>query len=174
MDTSNFNLETERLILKAITLDYSEDIFKEFTKEITTYMYPKPAENINETIDFIETSIEENKQGKNCQLVILKKENKEFIGCCGVHNINEKTPEFGIWIKKSAHGNGFGKEAVLALKEWSDTNLDYEYLLYPVVDENIASRKIPEALNGKLSREYDEKNMSGVTQRTLEYRIYPN
>ena len=173
MDTSNIVIETTNLCLKAITFDYDQDIFREFTPEITTHMYPKPADKIEQTQDFIKSSIKENKQGSNLQIVILHKQSKEFLGCGGLHNINTKTPELGIWIKKSAHGHGYGKQAIIALKEWADKNLDYNYLIYPVAAENIASRKIPEFFGAKVAREYDKKGMAGNTLHLLEYRIYP-
>jgi hypothetical protein len=49
MNLMDIMIDTERLLLKPITLIYAEDIFKEFTWEITKYMYPKPAEKIEET-----------------------------------------------------------------------------------------------------------------------------
>ena len=173
MNTSNIIIKTKNLYLRGITLDYKDDIFREFTLEITTYMFPSPAEKIEETIEFIETSIKENEEGSNFQIVILYKESKDFLGCGGLHHINRKTPELGIWIKKSAHGRGYGKETVIALKKWADQSLDYKYILYPVDDKNYPSRKIPEFLDGKVVREYDEINMSGKKQHLLEYRIYP-
>jgi [ribosomal protein S5]-alanine N-acetyltransferase len=173
MDTSYITIETKNLCLKGITLDYKDNIFREFTTEITTHMFPKSAERIEETIEFIEISIKENKDGSNFQIVILDKKSKDFLGCGGLHHIDRKTPELGIWIKKSAHGHGYGKEAMIALKEWADKNLDYEYILYPVVEENYPSRRIPEFLDGKVAREYDKINMSGKNLHLLEYRIYP-
>jgi RimJ/RimL family protein N-acetyltransferase len=115
-----------------------------------------------------------NQRGSNLQAVVLDKDDGSFLGCAGIHNIDTGTPEFGIWIKKSAHGNSYGKEAIIALKKWADENLDYEYLLYPVTEENYASRRIPEFLGGIVVREYDETNMSGNLQHILEYRIYPD
>jgi len=172
MDTSNITIETKNLCLKGIVLDYKGDIFKEFTAEICTHMFPKPADKIEETIEFIRKSIKENKKGSNFQIVILDKESKYFLGCGGLHHINRRIPELGIWIKKSAHSHGYGKEAIIALKEWADKNLDYKYIIYPVVEENYPSRRIPEFLGGKIVREYDEINMSGKNQHLLEYRIY--
>ena len=173
MNTSKITIETNNLLLQAITLDCKEEIFKEFTSEITTYMFPKSPDKIEETIEFIETAMKENKEGSNFQVVVLNKKTKEFLGCGGIHHINTKTPELGIWIKKSAHGNTYGKEAMIAFKKWADKNLDYEYILYPVVDVNYASRKIPEFLGGKITKEYDE-NLNGKKQHLLEYSIYPN
>lgn len=173
MDTSSITIETKNLCLKGITLEYKEDIFREFTPQITTHMFPKPAEKIEETIEFIETSIKENKEGSNFQIVILDKVSKDFLGCGGLHHIDRKTPKLGIWIKKSAHGHGYGKEAIIALKEWADKNLNYEYILYPVDAVNQASRRIPEFFGGEIVREYDEVSMSGRKLHLLEYRIYP-
>ncbi len=154
-------------------MNWKDDIFEEFTADITTYMFPKPAKKIEETIKFIKTSMAGNKKGNNLQIVVLDKKNKEFLGCGGLHKINTKTPELGIWIKKSAHGHGFGKETMIALKEWADENIGYQYILYPVVEKNHASRRIPEFLGGKIAREYDQTNMSGRKLHLLEYRIYP-
>ncbi len=173
MDTSNITIKTKNLYLKGVSSDYKHDIFREFTPEITTYMFPKPAEKIEETVEFIERSIKGNKKGNSFQMAIFRKGSMDFLGCGGIHRINEKTPELGVWIKKLAHGNGYGREAMTALKEWADQNLDYEYILYLVAEENYPSRKIPESLGGEVARKYEKINMSGKKLHMLEYRIYP-
>ena len=173
MNTSNLTIKTKNLCLKGVGFDYKNDIFREFSPEIATYMSPKPADKIEETEEFIKTAIKENKEGISFQVVILNKKSKDFLGCGGVRNIDQKTPRLGIWIKKGAHGRGYGKEAVIALKEWAEENLDYEYLIYPVDKNNIPSRKIPEFLGAKVAREYDKTGMSGNKLHLLEYRIYP-
>jgi RimJ/RimL family protein N-acetyltransferase len=172
MNNSNIIIEAKNILLKSINLDYVEDIFREFTSEITVFMYPRPAEKIEETIESIKTSMAGNNAGSNLQMTILSNKGGEFLGNAGLHHVDTKTPELGIWIKKSAHGNAYGKEAMVALKKWADENLDYEYILYPVVEENFASKRIPEFLGGKVVREYDEINMSGNKVHLLEYRIY--
>jgi RimJ/RimL family protein N-acetyltransferase len=169
----NERIESERLLLLPIDMKYKEEIFEEFSSEITTYMYPAPAKDISETEEFIKDSLKGLGEGTNFQLVILAKDSQEFFGCVGLHHVDRKTPELGVWLKKSAHGKGYGKEAVTAVKKWADENLDYEYLLYPVADKNIASRKIPESLGGKIEREYDEEGAGGNKFHSLEFRIYP-
>ena len=174
INTTNITIETKNLLLQPISLDYKDEIFREFTTEITTYMFPKSPDKIDETIEFIETSMKENQEGSNFEVVVLNKVTNEYLGNAGIHNVDTKTPELGIWIKKSAQGNAYGKEAMVAFKKWEDENLNYEYILYPVVDVNYASKRIPEFLGGKVFREYDEVNMSGIKQHLLEYRIYPS
>ncbi len=172
MDSSNLVIESPNLVIKAIGLDYAPDIFKEFTPEITRYMSPKPAENIEETRAFIESSIKSNQAGTDFQAVIISKDTKEFIGLTGLHHIDIPHPEFGVWVKKSAHGHGYGKEAILAMKTWADQNLDYEYLVYPVDKANIASCRIPEAMGGKVFKERNDVGMGGNKLNIVEYRVY--
>ena len=101
-------VETPRLRLVPTSEKYAEDIFREFTPEITTYMYPKSAEKIDETLDFINSSIQKMINGEELQVVILDKQTGEFLGHAGLKNLHSETPEPGLWVKKIAHGNKFG------------------------------------------------------------------
>ncbi|MUL37137.1 GNAT family N-acetyltransferase [Gloeocapsopsis dulcis] len=171
MNLLDVEISTTRLLLKPISMEYKKNIFSEFTQEITTYMYPCTAQDISETETFINDSISEMADGWGLVLVILKRNCQEFLGCAGLHRIDRKNPELGIWLKKIAHGNKYGLETVTAIKNWADKNLEYKYLRYPVDKANIASRKIPEALGGKIVDEYYKINMSGKSLDIVEYRI---
>ena len=173
MDLMNIEIKTDRLLLKPISYDYVEDIFKEFTQEITKYMAPKPAETIEETKKFVDNSLKGLMDGNNLQMVILDKINNEFIGCIGLHELNTLEPELGIWTKKSSHHNGYGLEAMTGLIEWTHENIKFNHLKYPVDKRNIASRKIPERNNGKIMKEYKNIGMGGNELDEYEYWIYP-
>ncbi|MDR2541737.1 MAG: GNAT family N-acetyltransferase [Candidatus Peribacteria bacterium] len=93
-----------------------------------------------------------------------------------------KTPIFnpGIWTKKSVHGQGLGREGMLALIEWVQKNLDFNYILYPVDQANQPSRKIAELAGGIL--EVDEQGKEIVSREPtanpnkflniVNYKIY--
>ncbi|ACK74111.1 conserved hypothetical protein (plasmid) [Gloeothece citriformis PCC 7424] len=166
------SLESKRLILQPISILYIEDVFREFTSEITTFMYPKPPQNLRETEKIIKDMIQQRENQTEIVLVILKKDNLEFLGIGEVGAINTDAPHLGIWLKQSAHGNGFGKEAVNQLKNWADKNLKYNYLSYPVDKRNIPSRKIAESIGGKIFREFQQTNKNGNLLDEVEYRIY--
>ncbi|WP_460204405.1 GNAT family N-acetyltransferase [Scytonema sp. NUACC21] len=176
MELFQVKISTNRLLLLPISLKFKEEIFREFTPEITTYMYARAPEDITETEEFINQSLSEIKNGNTLTLMILKKDSQEFLGCTGIHNINSninsKELGIGIWLKKNAQGNGYGLETIAALKKWADDNLDYEYLTYDVDKANIPSRKIPETLGGQIFREYDKTNLSGRVLNIVEYRIH--
>ena len=79
-----------------------------------------------------------------------------FLGCCGFHSEESPTtPEFGIWIKKDAHGNKYGREAIKILRHWAIENIDFDYAIYPVDKGNIASRKTAESLGGGVIKDKD-------------------
>ena len=168
---SGVRIETERLLLLSTHEGYAEDVFDSFTAEITTYMFPAPAKAIEETADFLRGARESNEAGTHLQVVILQGESREFIGHGGLHHIDTPTPEIGIWIKKTAHRNGYGLEAVTGLVDWALANLSFDYLIYPVDRRNAPSRRIPEALGGNVAREYRQTNASGDELDLLEYRI---
>jgi RimJ/RimL family protein N-acetyltransferase len=163
---------TKRLLIKPISLQYKEEIFQEFTSEIATYLYAAPPQEISGTEFFINQSLLDMEKGENLTVVILKKDSQEFLGCSGINHLKSLHPQTGIWLKKSAHGQGYATEVITALKEWADENLDYEYLRYPVDRANTASRKIPEKLGGKINREYDHTNLAGRILNILEYIFF--
>lgn len=164
-------IETQRLLLDPISRDNATDIFSEFTKDITTFMYPKPAENIEETYAFIDGAMEKNSRGEQLQMVIVDKVTGEFLGLAGLHDIQTRTPELGIWLKKTAHDFHYGREAITELVNWARANLNFDYLKYPVDKRNIPSRKIPESLGGIPGPEYKQTNLSGEELDEIEYRI---
>lgn len=174
IDRENFSIETERLVLKPVSMEWKDDIFREFTHEITVYMFPDPPKEISETEDFIRETQKDADEGTEVHLVILDKASGEFLGIAGLHHMESTHPELGIWIKKSAHGKKYGREAIHGVKEWVDTHLTYEYIVYPVDRDNIASRKIPESLGGTVQREYEKKTISGGILNALDYHIYPS
>jgi RimJ/RimL family protein N-acetyltransferase len=172
MDLRNVIIETERLRLVPLSEKYASEIFQEFTEEITTYMSPRSPENREETVEYIASMIPKIKDGEDFPVVILDKKTGEFLGCAGVHVLQGGTPGLGIWIKQSAHGNGYGREAVHGLKQWVDEHIPYNYLVYAADRHNTASRKIAESLGGTITAEYLRKSQSGKTLDLVEYRIY--
>lgn len=164
-------LLTERLSLRPISADYSKEVFENFTDDITVLMFPSTPKEESETIEYLKGAEEKTKNGENYEVSIFLKDSDEFIGGGGISHIDTDTPELGIWIKKEAHGNRYGREALTALKDWADKNLDYKYIKYPVEISNIASRKISESLGGKIVKEYDCEKQDGTLQRLVEYHI---
>jgi len=60
------------------------------------------------------------------------------------------SPELGLWLKESAHGQGFGREVVAALVAWGHATFGKGSFIYPVAVQNTASRRIAEKLYGEI------------------------
>ncbi len=164
---------SERLKLVAVNEKYVETMYREFDEEITKYMFPSPNENIASTLAFIDKSRKEMTSGNSLTFNFIDKESGEFLGNGGIHSERElaNTPELGVWIKKSAHGNKYGCEAIHTLYYWACANLDFEYMIYPVARANTSSRKIPEFLGGVIFKEEITKKANGEDMDTVFYKI---
>ena len=165
-------IESARLQLKPTSESYADDVFQNFTAEVTTYMFPAPPAAIDETRQFLRRARSQVEAGTDLQVAVLLRSGEEFLGHAGLHHLQTATPELGIWIRKDEHGHGYGREAVTALADWALENLAFEYLIYPVDRRNFASRRIPESLGGRVEAEYEKLNESGVGLDLLEYRIH--
>jgi|FLOH01.1.fsa_nt_gi [ribosomal protein S5]-alanine N-acetyltransferase len=172
LDFTHVKISSERLLLTTSLNHYLEDIFREFNDDIIQYMLPKPAEKIEETMAFINASLLGMREGWNLALAITNKETSEFLGCCGLHGKGRyRTPEVGIWIKKSAHGHKYGREAIKALVSWTVENIDLDFIIYPVDRANIPSRRIPESMGGSVYLEKQVKTTRGTVLDELCYKL---
>jgi [ribosomal protein S5]-alanine N-acetyltransferase len=168
---TNVRIESGRLLQVPISMMHADEIFKEFSDEVTLYMSPPTPAVLGDTVSFIESAIVSLKEGTNLQMVILDKVTGEFLGCSGVHDLDRPIPELGIWLKKGAHGRKLGMEAVSSLISWAWANLECEFLSYPVDRRNTPSRRIPEAHGGIPVKEWKVKKQNGFVLELAEYRI---
>jgi ribosomal-protein-alanine N-acetyltransferase len=172
VDLSGVIIESERIELRPITVDFVPEIFRTFTPEITKYMMPKPSEKIADTIDFVEAATRGFERCDDLHFVILTRRLYEFLGICSLHSRGKpREPELGIWLKKAAHGNDYGLEAIAALKGWGEANLEIDRMLYPVDRRNVPSRRIAERLGGKVVSTAKIVSESGQELDELVYSI---
>jgi len=171
VDLTCVKIEGDEVTLLSISQNYVEDIYKEFTEEIARYMIPSPPKSKGESENFISSPIEGMKACHELVVAIVSKSG-EFLGCAGLHGRgNCNTPEFGIWLKKSAHGKGYGRTAIHLLYKWALDTIDFDYALYPVDVANEASKRIPESLGGEVFKEARVPSASGGFLNEVVYRI---
>lgn len=170
-DYTSLNLISERIHLVPIHMKYAQDICKHFTAEITQFMWPSAPKTQAEINQHIISQQLEMKNGREISMIIIDKSIEEFFGYASIHQADSKTPELGIWLKKSAHGFHYGFEALDLLKKWAENNLIYDYIKYPVDKRNIASRKLAEKLGGEIKDEYVKTSESGNLLDEVEYHF---
>jgi [ribosomal protein S5]-alanine N-acetyltransferase len=164
-------IETPRLVMRPVSREYAPEIFVEFTPEVCRHMFPQPASRIAETLDFIDRSRAAMAAGKELAVSVFARADGSFLGGAGLHDLSSGMPEAGIWIKLSAHGHGFGFEAVEGLISWAAQTLGVREVCYPVMIENWLSRRILERLGGTIVRQFRKANAAGVMRDLVEYVI---
>lgn len=174
-DLSDVTIESERFVLKPFSLEYNEDIFREFNENVTRWLTHGPNESIEKVNEFIESAIQEAKEGTGLEMVITSK-NGEFLGLGGLKRTDTKTPEFGLWFKEGVYSKGLGTEFIRTLFEWASENLDVDYFEYRADRENIGSWKIAEKMTAEFGGEFIgevPEEVRGKDTITRKYRIQP-
>jgi RimJ/RimL family protein N-acetyltransferase len=167
----DLNLKTNRLILRPIHEKYIDEIYINFTKKVTEFMPFNPSGNKNEIISFVENSIESLIKKTDIVFVVLDSD-ENFLGCCGIHNINEESVEVGLSLKEDSQSRGLGTEIVILLIDFIEQNLEINYIIYPVDKNNIKSRRIPEKLGFEPYKSYNKYKNESVDLNIIEYRKY--
>lgn len=171
MISPDIKIKTERLILQPVKDLYIDDILEHFTEEVTKYMPFNPQGDREEIINFVNES--KRNLSQNTDLVMVALDSKgAFIGCCGIHNITKESIELGLWLKKKSQGKGLGTEIITALIEFLENSFTFNYILYPVDEENIASKKIPEKLGFIPAKKYKKFKNKITDLNIVEYRKY--
>ncbi|WP_347989036.1 GNAT family N-acetyltransferase [Methylomonas sp. AM2-LC] len=169
---SSVTINGVRVKLIPIADQYADIIFKEFTDEITQFMVPSTPTHINQIYEFIRASNKKMEENTDLTFAILDNTSDEFLGVCGLHGKpSPDEPSLGIWLKKQAHGNRFGQEAIKILANWARENLIFSFMVYPCDRDNIPSRKIAEKLNGRIFRTGKVTSMSGRILNEVAYKI---
>ncbi|RZG77920.1 N-acetyltransferase [Acinetobacter sp. WCHAc060033] len=148
MDYEKIVIQSSRITLKPFTAHDADESYHCITPTLTRFMSWEPPENRQVYDGIWQGWIQHIAEGSEYVFVIRHAESEEFLGLGGLHDVQSKTPELGIWIREDRHGAGYGKEAVTAIANWASADFDFEHFIYPVAIENHASCRIAESLNG--------------------------
>lgn len=120
LDLSRFfvehpTLETERLLLREITMADRDAIF-EYASDplVTEYVIFPTHQSIEETIAFIESCPKDFAEHKRIEFGIVLKETGNLIGACGFHHFAPEHHhlEIGYVLNRSHWGKGYMTEVV--------------------------------------------------------------
>jgi len=172
MDLLGVELRTDRLRLRPVVSEDCDEIYREFTDEVTRYMGIATPRDPSETRQFIANARRNMDSGEELVCAILDAPSGRLLGCGGIHALPSRQPELGIWLARSAQGEGRGLEAVAGFRAWGTTNCPRAtHFRYPVDRANIASRRIAEILGGTEATEYERKALDGRNLDIVEYHV---
>jgi RimJ/RimL family protein N-acetyltransferase len=170
-DLSQTLITSGRLTLRALTAADAAESFAEADARIARFMSWNPPASEREFKTIWQRLVSEMKIGKELALVIRLTSTNEFIGRAGLHPADATLLETGIWIKESAQGRGYGREAVAAVIRWASEKFHPTGFLWPVVDENTPSRRLAEALRGEIIGTRQRHKAGDKVRNLLLYRI---
>ena len=166
----DFMLKTERLLIKPFSDSFLEAYYTEFTDEIAKYQYPDSFPNIDAANSVISMFVKDMERGNMLELVILTQDG-EFLGSMEAFGITEKTPELGLWLKSSAHGKGYGYEALKGLVDYLSAAGKYQYYVYEADVRNAASIHLVEKFHHEKCGCEKITTESGKTLNLQTYHI---
>ena len=141
-------IQSPRLQLSQFQMMDAPDVFGCITPAIAKFMPWEPP-SWSEYLARCEKRVQA-AEPNHFYFVIRRLDNWECLGMTSLEGADSVSPEVGLWLKESAHGQGFGREVVAALVAWGHTTFGKESFLYPVAVQNTASRRIAEKLHGKV------------------------
>lgn len=138
-------LETENLILRQISLDDADEVFKLRSNPETMKFIPRPlAETIEDAQKFItecNTGIEKNEL---INWAIAKKEDNKLIGMIGFFRMQPENfrGEIGYILNPEFHGKGIMKEASNEVIKFGFEQMNFHSIEAVIDPENSASEKL--------------------------------
>lgn len=144
-------LETERLIIRPITLDDLEKFYEmDAQAEVHTYLKKEPSVSIADTELLINDLLRQYEQYGTARVAVVEKSTHQFIGWTGFKLIDEETNghinflDFGYRFRKEVWGKGYATEAAQACLDYYYKNLTHFPLHAMTHIDNKASRNVLE------------------------------
>ena len=143
-------LQTNRLILRKVTLNDIESIYKYASNEnVTRYMVWSAHKDIEETTALVTKWIQKYQEPDFYQWGIALKETNEVIGFIGCPRYDDKVEsiEFGYWIGEKFWRNGIMPEALKEVVKFLFEEVNVNVIRSCHVPENPASGKVMQKAN---------------------------
>ena len=154
-------LETERLIIRPITLEDTMEFYEmDSQPEVHTFLRDAPLKTVDEALNIINSiRVQYNKFGIG-RVGVIEKETFRFIGWTGFKMIQEtinnhtKFLDFGYRLKKEAWNKGYATEAAKACMSYYYEALR-DFKIHAITHkENIASKNVLEKVGFEISDEF--------------------
>src|SRR5215211_266602 len=144
--------ETERLSLRELTLDDTDDLLEIFTDPDAMWAYPS-TKNRAETESWIRWAMDSYAANGWGLWAVIRRSDGRFLGDCGpmVQPVEgEEVAELGYHIVRAEWGHGYATEAAIACRDWFFAHTDRDRLVSIVWPRNTASRKVAARVHARM------------------------
>ncbi|WP_017413897.1 GNAT family N-acetyltransferase [Clostridium tunisiense] len=132
-------IETERLMLKEVSLANSMDMFEIFSDEETLKYYDvEPVHKVAEVNKLIEVLQNRFKNKRGIRWGLYLKDSGKLIGTCGYHDVNREAlrAEIGYELSRDFWRKGYMKEALEVILDYGFNNMGLNRIQALVEPEN--------------------------------------
>lgn len=169
------NFDTDRLVLRKVTLDDLDDLFNNWGSDINTTKYLTFKTHVNKdmTLKFINNWISKYEKG-GLEWAIELKENHQVIGMISADkSYKYKCVEIGYSISSKYWNKGLITEALREVVKYLLNECDYDVIEAIIPSNNIGSIRVAEKcgliLEATLKNRY--KDNDGIVQDLYIYSI---
>ncbi len=138
-------LETNRLVLRQLKVDDSENWFKNLSDDgVAVLIGMEPLENVEDSKSIINSFIDRYEKKNGMAWAIILKEDESFIGTCSYEKIDSHNlcGEIGYDLLKKYWGHGFMAEALSAIIDYGFEFLKLNRIEAHTAAINSASRNL--------------------------------
>jgi RimJ/RimL family protein N-acetyltransferase len=171
VDLSAVAFTSDRLSLRAFVASDIAEAFAGATPTVARFMSWDPFPSVAAFADAWREWLPRMQAGTDLPLTLRLRSGGEFLGVAGVHAIGGAEVTTGLWLKEAVHGRGYGREAIAAIVTWASAKLGAKTFIYPVVEQNLPSRRLAESLGGIIAGRRVLKKASGAVFDQVVYRI---
>lgn len=155
-------LETERLILRELTINDDESFYYlNLNPNVIKYTGDSSFANIKEAKSFLENYSDYIKNGFG-RWAVIEKQSNNFIGWCGL-KFHKDTNEIDIGFRffEEYWNKGFATESAKSCLEYGFLQLNLTEIIGRVMKENLASIKVLEKIGLQFSHSFNFENNEG-------------
>ncbi len=163
-----FKLETERLIIRAVTRDDVSGIHRIFSNpQVMKFILEEPLASEAETLERLQKVFNHQEQKGLSLWAVVDKSTREIIGDCGIFPVAWKGPgyEIAYHFLPQYWGNGYATEAATECLRYAFEEGGLDNVKGFVFRENVASVRVLEKIGMSFVEETDK--YFGIT--TLVY-----
>ena len=171
----NTMFETNRLLLRRLTLDDVDNLLGIFSDPEAMRYYPA-TKSRQETIDWIHWNLKSYNEHGFGLWAVIRKNTRTFAGQCGLimqRNVDGRDEvEIGYSFLRAQWNSGFATEAAMACRDFGFANLNLAHLVSLIDAENRASQRVAEKVGMSCEKEIDRWGkriqVYGIARKTVQ------
>lgn len=151
----NMELETGRLVLRKLTTDDVDALFRVWGDAETMRFFPE-ALSREQVTALIERQLQRHERDGTGLWAVVLNETGEVIGDAGllVQDVDGASElEIAYHLRRDCHGRGYATEAAKAWRDWAFSYLGKTRLISLVRPENLPSCRVAERVGMSIERE---------------------